>query len=148
MNSPTCITIVLFKIINCIIIVLIKLSNKKWHFWKIILSMIGNWTLGQGPWALSAARPLSGPPSARPRGPRPGPFAKLLNEFVSQRSYFLLASLNYLRHAFSRRSYFLVASLNYLMNLFSWRSCFLFFFEPLQRKPRRENVRPTWDLPL
>ena len=26
-------------------------------------------------------------------GPGPGPFAKLLNEFVSQRSYFLLAEL-------------------------------------------------------
>ena len=33
-------------------------------------------------------------------GPGPGPFAKLLNEFVSQRSYFLLASLNYLTHLF------------------------------------------------
>ena len=38
-----------------------------------------------GPWAL---------------GPGPGPFAKLLNEFVSQRSYFLLASLNYLMNLF------------------------------------------------
>ena len=38
-----------------------------------------------------------------------GPFAKLLNEFVSQRSYFLLASLNYLMNLFPRRSYFLVA---------------------------------------
>ena len=39
----------------------------------------------------------------------PGPFAKLLNEFVSQRSYFLLASLNYLMNLFPRRSYFLLA---------------------------------------
>ena len=30
---------------------------------------------------------------ARGLGPGPGPFAKLLNEFVSQRSYFLLAEL-------------------------------------------------------
>ena len=45
-------------------------------------------------------------------GPGPGPFAKLLNEFVSQRSYFLLASLNYLMNLFPRRSYFLLASSN------------------------------------
>ena len=45
----------------------------------------------------------------RDRGPGPGPFAKLLNEFVSQRSYFLLASLNYLMNLFPRRSYFLLA---------------------------------------
>ena len=41
------------------------------------------------------------PTAARPHaGPGPGPFAKLLNEFVSQRSYFLLASLNYLMNLF------------------------------------------------
>ena len=33
-------------------------------------------------------------------GKGPGPFANLLNEFVSQRSYFLLASLNYLMNLF------------------------------------------------
>ena len=66
---------------------------------------------GQGParpWAL--ARPW-----ARAQGPGPVPFAKLLNEFVSQRSYFLLASLNYLMNLFPRRSYFLLALLNDLM---------------------------------
>ena len=47
---------------------------------------------------------------ARAQGLGPGPFAKLLNEFVSQRSYFLLASLNYLMNLFPRRSYFLLAS--------------------------------------
>ena len=36
----------------------------------------------------------------RHAGPGPGPFAKLLNEFVSQRSCFLLASLNYLMNFF------------------------------------------------
>ena len=66
-------------------------------------------------WALG---PWAGPtgPWARAQGPGPGPFAKLLNEFVSQRSYFLLASLNYLMNLFPRRSYFLLASLNYLRN--------------------------------
>ena len=44
----------------------------------------------------TAVRPPEGPgPRARALGP-----AKLLNEFVSQRSYFLLASLNYLMNLF------------------------------------------------
>ena len=50
-----------------------------------------------------------GPGPGPALGPGPGPFAKLLNEFVSQRSYFLLASLNYLMNLFPRRSYFLLA---------------------------------------
>ena len=41
-----------------------------------------------------------GPGPGPALGPGPGPFAKLLNEFVSQRSYFLLASLNYLMNLF------------------------------------------------
>ena len=48
------------------------------------------WALGPGPMAL-------GPWAL---GPGLGPFAKLLNEFVSQRSYFLLASLSYLMNLF------------------------------------------------
>ena len=63
----------------------VLLSKKRVIFWKIILSMGGKWALGHGPpWAHSAARPLSGPPSARratPRGPgpwpRPGPGAQI-----------------------------------------------------------------------
>ena len=50
-----------------------------------------------------------GPGPGTGPGPGPGPFAKLLNEFVSQRSYFLLASLNYLMNLFPRRSYLLLA---------------------------------------
>ena len=42
-----------------------------------------------------------------------------------RRSYFLLASLNYLMNLFPRRSYFLLASLNYLMNMSPRRSYFL-----------------------
>ena len=38
--------------------------------------------------------------SGRALGPGPGPFAKLLKNCVSQRSYFLLASLNYLMNLF------------------------------------------------
>ena len=37
--------------------------------------------MGRGPWALSAARALSGPPSARPRGPGPGPRDPNLDNF-------------------------------------------------------------------
>ena len=45
------------------------------------------------PWALRpSARRGSWPgPGPLALGPGPGPFAKLLNEFVSRRSYFLLA---------------------------------------------------------
>ena len=63
---------------------------------------------GPGP----GPRPTGGRTAERALGPGPGPFAKLLNEFVSQRSYFLLASLNYLMNLFPRRSYFLLASLS------------------------------------
>ena len=52
---------------------------------------------------------MGGRTAERALGPGPGPFAKLLNEFVSQRSFFLLASLNYLMNLFPRRSYFLLA---------------------------------------
>ena len=44
--------------------------------------------------------PDNGRAAERALGPGPGPFAKLLNELVAQRSYFLLASLNYLMNLF------------------------------------------------
>ena len=77
----------------------------------------GNGPTGQGQGQGQGQGPGPGPraggrrkgPWARAQGPGPGPFAKLLNEFVSQRSYFLLASLNYLMNLFPRRSYFLLA---------------------------------------
>ena len=64
---------------------------------------------------LALARPW-----ARAQGPGPGPFAKLLNEFVSQRSYFLLASLNYLMNLFPRRSYFLLADFIDMLSIFPY----------------------------
>ena len=66
-----------------------------------------------GPWALAEgrarARAHGGRAAERALGPGPGPFSKLLYEFVSQRSYFLLASLKHLMNLFPRRSYFLLA---------------------------------------
>ena len=69
-----------------------------WVNWRPMIIESPRVSPGPGPrWAKVCVVDAA---AARALGPGPGPFAKLLNEFVSQRSYFLLASLNYLMNLF------------------------------------------------
>ena len=86
-----------------------SMYQKKGSFFGEVCPDKGMW----GP-----ARAHGGRAAERALGP--GPFAKLLNEFVSQRSYFLLASLNYLMNLFPRRSYFLLADFIDILSILSY----------------------------